>query len=463
MRRSLVGISLIALSLAIGACSATLRSYPLSPVPSDDDKQQAKDKTPAAQQIANTPESNAENAATQTPPTANADDAAKDIRVVALMDEEGLIYRLPKYLFRITSTPQPLQDSPPADNSGGGGNGNGQATMSTPPADDGADDEGKDKKKKLEGEKPKPESKPKAKADEGDDAGTQEAPPGPAELLKVTFPQDGKCPAVEIKVVGPIVVADDRPNASFVLQHDSSAFRSDTIGLTLTSEGLLQSADSQSTGELDTVAKILAQIVFAAVTGVPAPLTPTPQAEQSIQGTTECAPQTKQFRTFDFDPTKQVSFDITKWEAIKTISESLPNLKEYEGVYYRSIAPTLIELSGGFSNYSINQAFTVMAPTGSIGKLEFVGSLISDGNGTTVKFSKGIPISYDRVNKSEAVAVASLPLDILNAFLQLPLNVLTFRFEEIKKEREISDEELKIIQNLFEMKKAQSGEEAETE
>lgn len=472
MERSFAGASLIALSLALSACSATLRSYPV-PVAAPEDgtkKQETDGVQPDAQQGTgnSTPGTDKSAGTPVLPPTGSADDSTKTTRKVALMESEGLIYRLPKYLFRITSTPQPLQDPAPAQDNGRGDDNKGTVTQSNPPAgsDKGNNDKKSDDNKKAEEGKPKPKTQDGEKDGEDEDtSAAQGASAGPAELLKVTFPQAGKCPAVEIKVVGPIVIGDDRAQASLLLKHDDSAFRSDTIGLTLTSEGLLQSADSQSTGELDTVAKILAQIVFAAITGVPAPLTPTPQPGQDIQALDEtgCALATKQFRTFDFDPTKHVGFNIGEWTVEKTVNETLPDLPEFEGIYYRSIAPAPIEFSGGFSGYSVQQGITVMAPTGSIGKLEFKGSLISDGNGTTVKFSKGIPVSYDRVTKSDAVAIASIPLDIINAFLQLPMNVLTFRFEEIKKQREISDEELKIIQNLIEMKKAQSGEDGEGE
>src|SRR5262249_31319856 len=138
---------------------------------------------------------------------------------VTVLSDEGLIYRLPKYLFRITSTPQPLKEE--AENQGHGGGSGGTATQSTLGV---ADSTGSpDKMEGNQTQKDEGEGKGKDEKKDGEPEGEDEAPiakpagaTGPEELLKVTIPQVDKCPAVEIKIVGPIVVGDDDPDAALL-------------------------------------------------------------------------------------------------------------------------------------------------------------------------------------------------------------------------------------------------------
>ncbi|WP_374382453.1 hypothetical protein [Dongia sp.] len=393
--------------------------------------------------------------------TAGLNKSAKS-RTVPVIDE-GLVYHFPKYLYRVES--KPVAKAKPG--SGGGGSTGFVAQSSSL-------DDGTNKKKKESGAgegqaaqdeggnkaNGKPAEAANAVAGGGGSAATPPARPDiekpvstVPEVFKSRIPGPDGCQFdAEITVTGPYIVAD--PDVTLLLTQERSAFRTEQVGLNISSDGLLESADTMSTGELDQLIKILAQIAGAVITGVPTTLPGQQPNAQVNEALAACPPLFLQTKASEIDPAQSENFALDTWTAGTVEALTVPKLDDIGGVYYRALkrVPVTLKYAEG-----AEFTFTVQAVAGPISHISFKGSLFSDQNSTSVRFVKGVPVSYDRSSPSEAVAIAKLPLDLVNAFLQLPLSVLTFRVQMVTQESALTAKQLEVINNLLEMKKKESA------
>jgi hypothetical protein len=376
----------------------------------------------------------------QSTPIADNDDSAQD----------GLIYYLPRYLYELAVAP---------------GDEKAQAKLAPKVAGDSFNAF-------------KPDARPAAM--------TPEAIPT---IATITVPKTSECPrGATITVKGPIAIGDEAH--PILLSRADSSFLDEELGIVISPSGIIRSADSLTTGQFDEVVRILAQIAMSAVGGAPMPPTGTMPQPKVLENVPEkeaanCITKTQ---VIDFDPTDKrpspsladgkttVSLARMSRSSLKVLN-AVEDKKEIDvlnastpygglptdpisgktpkiaGIYYRALETQFFKLSN--TNPAIDINLALPTPTGKLGYVKYMGSLIADGDGTAVRFKDGVPVSYDVTAPSDALALVKIPLDILNSVLQMPMNVLTFRTQEVTAEKSLTKAQTDLLTEVLALKAKQ--------
>lgn len=298
-----------------------------------------------------------------------------------------------------------------------------------------------------------------------------------ATVATINVPKTAKCPkGAVITIKGPIAVGDEK--TPILLSRADATFLTEELGIVLSPSGIIRSADSLTSGQLDEVLRILAQIAMTAATGVPVPKPGSkPPAlqnqEQRALLNNGCIEKTV---VRNFDPTQNADLDEL-YDGNKGVAKPFTltpldkNLKPQEkplnetdaysgisktpvaGIYYRALETRFVRFSTLEPPIDIELALPT--PTGKLGFVKYTGTLFSDDNGTATRFKDGVPVSYDFKSNSEAVALLNVPLDILNAVIQLPMNILTFRIQELTAEKNFTTAQKDLLTAVLDFKAKQ--------
>lgn len=262
------------------------------------------------------------------------------------------------------------------------------------------------------------------------------------------------------------------PNFAYIAQLDHSEFRSDDLKIVTTAEGLLTSVDMSSEDKIGEIITNLAKVVIAVkklgavrsgfqpkyLDQDPAPppcptidgeiiFDPTSTAEvgqaQTLAG--------KADMTLTVHSTSAISTPTaTKIPADNKKIESVNAPKAHDGLVYRRAIPYKFVIADKQQN-TIKSA-QVTLPNG--GPLAYVpmtaGPFVKTERNVT--FSNGMLLSNKETRPSGVLAFTRIPLDILEALIALPTEILQLKFDISSKESALLQKELERIKAQEELR-----------
>lgn len=261
------------------------------------------------------------------------------------------------------------------------------------------------------------------------------------------------------------------PNFAYVAQLDHSAFRSDDLKVATTAEGLLTTVDMSSEDKIGEIITNLAKVVIAikklgAVQSgftpkgiLPGAPPPCPTIDGEIIFDPTSADEVGQAQTLagkaDMTLTVHSTSEISTPAAkvIPAAAATKANVtapKEQDGLVYRRAIPYKFVIADKQQN-TIKSA-QVTLPNG--GPLAYVpmtaGPFVKTERNVT--FSNGMLLSNKETRPSEVLAFTRIPLDILEALIALPAEILQLKFDISSKESALLQKELERIKAQEELR-----------
>jgi hypothetical protein len=230
-------------------------------------------------------------------------------------------------------------------------------------------------------------------------------------IVTVVVSDEGK------SVISSVSSAYPDLSKQFVIKYNYNAFGDNLLKVDIKENGLLTNINSKTVSQVNEIFEALAKSAgYITALGV---------AEQAP---VVCSNK----GTYIFKFTEEVNngeicngeikVTISKTEEINNITpHSKESKKEYSGIFYRQDIPYTISIEGaGIKNDTI-----VFSPSESpVHYLPISRSFFADNEATLI-LSDGVVTSYKQDNKSELLAIASLPADILEAYFSAITSAFT--------------------------------------
>ena len=283
-------------------------------------------------------------------------------------------------------------------------------------------------------------------------------------------------------------------SARYLLQPQSSAFRSDTFKMTTTTSGLLQTANIEQKDETGDVLINLARSI-AAWSGPPAWANNamfTEMMDAPFKGLATGGSRCKQLawepRKLEFviDPAndaewKRVAARISASARVSGIGGAADESFDYElslapgsvnmvtrdqglaqrlsgaGIYYRRERPLVVNIDLKDANgvkQSIGNVMLLVPNAAPADALDMEATAFVT-NKSNYGFSNGMLVSVDNARPSPAVAVVSIPWKISEATLTQVRDLLTLRVDITQKKKTLATEEAALLQQLKAIVEAQ--------
>ena len=278
------------------------------------------------------------------------------------------------------------------------------------------------------------------------------------------------------------------PSMRYLLQPQSSAFRSDTFDMTTTASGLLQTADIEQKDETVEVLINLARSIASIQSPGGAKNL---QAANILENTEKTKPTSRckqlawEPRKLDFviDPAnpddwtrvsegisaaaKVVGVGVAASEefpytlslaersrALVSGGGSLAPANSGTGIYYRRERPLVVDID--LEKRRVGNVI-LMVPNGApVDALDMAATSFVT-NKSTLGFSNGMLVKVHQTRPSPALAIVSVPWKISEAILTQIGDLLTLRIDVTRNEKTLATEEAALLQQLKEIVEAQEA------
>jgi hypothetical protein len=273
-------------------------------------------------------------------------------------------------------------------------------------------------------------------------------------------PQDTAPVAAAIphyKLTVDVTILPDGGNM-FLLRPKTSAWAHDTFGITI-QNGLLTSVGSSNSDQTGTVLLKLAELAGTMAAGLKAtPYATNPPAALPARIELMFAP----------DDTAEANLTLQKGRLNVVVNRDFPFIQpqdrdnlpatsagkpDDEGIFYRPLLPYTVTVNE--ENNQTTYSTVVLLPNDGpiLSLVPKRASLVTAK--TSIVFDHGCPtaVSFDRA--SPAVAWASLPIDMVKAFLSAPAELVQLKFNFANSNAQLSSAELAGLNNQISILKQQ--------
>ena len=253
------------------------------------------------------------------------------------------------------------------------------------------------------------------------------------------------------------------PGHFYLLEHKSTVTSEDNIVLALTSSGLLKTVNVTTKEETGNIIITLAKAAATIVTPIPVP-------KFAPEG-----PKEKPFYNAEFDPTDEaevskcnealkkltcnkglnVEIDPRPQPQPKTTDLSTPPISA-RGVFFRPLLPYKLTLTDAVSRTEMTVLVPNKAPVLSIdiSRAMFVTKVYE------IEFDNGILTRVTIKKPSEALAAASIPIEIAKAIVAIPAELIQLKINTASGEKALLESEkarLEVEKELWKLKKEMQG------
>ncbi|MCZ8063076.1 hypothetical protein [Silanimonas sp.] len=284
-------------------------------------------------------------------------------------------------------------------------------------------------------------------------------------------------------------------SARYLLQPESSAFRSDTFKMTTTTSGLLQTTNIEQKDETGSVLINLARSITA--WSSPSPLANQPYFENLntpiknlAVGSNRCAQLAWEPRKLEFiiDPIDEsqwgnVGTQISNAARVRGLSGSTDERFTYTlsiarrspeadssarplagrpsgaGIFYRRERPLVVNIALSDEDGNPQSIGNVVLSVPNGAPIDAIGmdATAFVTNRSNLGFSNGMLVSVDNSRPSPAAAIASVPWQISEATLRQISALLTLRVEITQKETSAATEERALLEQMKAIIEAQEA------
>lgn len=281
----------------------------------------------------------------------------------------------------------------------------------------------------------------------------------------------------------------------YLLQPQSSAFRSDTFKMTTTASGLLQTANVEQKDETGEVLVSLARSIaawsgpVASATGVEMESLDS-SFKGLVVGSSRCQALAWEPRKLEFviDPAdaaewSRISERISASARVPGVGLADPEIFNYvlslaghsttmmsrdsglaarqsgAGIFYRRERPLVVNIDlddGGDGRHSIGNVMLLVPNGAPVDALDMEATAFVT-NKSTFGFSNGMLVSVDNARPSPATAIVSVPWKISEATLEQVSKLLTLRIEVTRNEKSLAAEEAALLEQLKAILEAQQA------